>query len=173
MRLGSKDCLKKPSSVVYLPDMPNLFQTGDSFTHERNLLCAVLDFLDRNSGAVPRVNYAFVISHRNKHATIVEHGPIFPNHCIDGILEPAIEVGEVQAFTKNCPVKSLVKLKGERGSATSSGGGGCLSLRRTGPPSTLCSSVSYASLMSGKPLSSTNTFFIRRRHFDLLTRIGE
>jgi hypothetical protein len=113
-RLGSKDCLKKPSSVMYLPDMPNLFQTGDSFAHERNLLCAVLDFLDRNSGAVPRVNYALVISHQNEHAAIVEDGPIFPNHGVYGVLKAAVEVGEVQALTKDYSVKSLVILKSER-----------------------------------------------------------
>jgi hypothetical protein len=73
-----------------------------------------LDFLDCNSGSVTRVNFALVISHRNKHAAIVEDGPIFPNHGVDGVLKAAVEVGEVQAFTKDCSVKYLVILKKQK-----------------------------------------------------------
>ena len=114
MRLWGKDGFKEPSTVMDLPDVSHLLQSGDGLAHQRELFCAVLNLLDRDSWAISCVNDAFVIFHWDKDAAIVKDRPVLPNQGIDGVLQALVEMRQIQTFVEYFPVNGLLILEIKR-----------------------------------------------------------
>jgi hypothetical protein len=83
MRLRSKHGFEEPTSIVYLAYVANLFQGGDGFAHDRNLLRAVHYLLHQDRVGVPSVDDTFIVLDGNENATIVEDRPVLNNQRID------------------------------------------------------------------------------------------
>ncbi len=78
VRFRCKYGLEKPPHVVNLANMLNFLEGRDGRTHDQNFIGTVLYFLDRDRESVTSVDDAFIILHRDKYPTILEHRPLFP-----------------------------------------------------------------------------------------------
>ncbi len=77
VRLWGKDCLKKPTPIVNLANVPYFLQGHDCLPHYQNLLGSILDLFHCNWVGVASINNALVIPNCNPYPMLIEHAPIF------------------------------------------------------------------------------------------------
>jgi hypothetical protein len=46
VRLGGKECLEKPFTIMDLSDVTHFFERSNAFTHYRNFTWSIMDLLD-------------------------------------------------------------------------------------------------------------------------------
>jgi hypothetical protein len=83
VRLGGKECLEKPFTIMDLLDVTHFFERSNASTHYRNFTWSIMDLLDSDRTGGASINRAGVVTNREELALIVEHRPILLNQAVD------------------------------------------------------------------------------------------
>jgi hypothetical protein len=95
MGLWSKQRLKHPSAAVNLPDVAQLLERRDTFSHNWNLPRAVIYIFHTNRPCRTSVDGTFVVFDRDELALIVEDRPVFLEQLIHEVPGRAVKVGQI------------------------------------------------------------------------------
>lgn len=96
-----------------LADVAELFQFGDTFTHDRKLARAVVNFLDGDGSSSASINDAFVILDGNEQAFVIKDRPILLDESVDPGLNVGFKMGQVELCAQFLPVNGLDICRGE------------------------------------------------------------
>ena len=99
VRLGGKECLEKPFTIMDLSDVTHFFERSNAFTHYRNFTWSIMDLLDSNRTGGASINRAGVVTNREELALIVEDRPVFLEQLIHEVPGRAVEVAVAEAAT--------------------------------------------------------------------------
>ena len=110
MRLWGQETFKQPLAIVDLPNVSNLFESGNAFPHFWFFTMAVEDFLDGNGMGRAGVDDTFIVSNGYEDCGFVEDGPIFTNERVNLVAGGLIEMREAQMFVKCVAILRLIIL---------------------------------------------------------------
>jgi hypothetical protein len=111
VRLGGKDSLENPLSILNLADVSNFFKGQNGLLHNWNLLWVVLNLFYSCWLGITGVNNTHVIPNWNPCPKLVKHTPVFLHEVSNCKLSGEIQMGQVELFTKALSMKSFVKGK--------------------------------------------------------------
>ena len=108
MRFWGRENLELPLAIMDLVNVAKCFEGGDAFAHDRILLWAIMNLLDRNGSCCTCIDDTAVVLDRDELAFVVKDRPVFLNEAVDRCLERWVEMGKVQLFAESRAVEGLI-----------------------------------------------------------------